>query len=357
MNVSVGVSLAEHTTLGVGGPAAHWCEARSREQILQALAWADERGLPTVVLGGGSNVLVADRGIEGLVLRVRNEAIDATTHEDRARVTVAAGTNWDALVRWSVAEGYAGLECLSGIPGEVGAAPMQNIGAYGQEVGQVIRRVELMSRADGQTVEFAQAACEFGYRDSVFKTKLADRYVVVGVEFELTRCRPTIAYAELARALANEAEPTVAHVRDTVLSLRRAKSMLLDAHDANGKSAGSFFVNPTLSPEQAQAVEVRALSRGVDAPMPRFSHGSQVKLSAAWLIERAGFAKGTRSGEVGLSTKHSLAVVNHGRATAADIVAFATDVRNRVRDAFGISLSPEPRPMGFYPEELVGLYD
>lgn len=349
--------LAEHTTLGVGGPAAHWREARTHVEIQAALAWASERGLSTVVLGGGSNVLAADRGIDGLVLRLRNAKLQASRAGDGARITVGAGMNWDAFVAWTVAEGFSGLECLSGIPGEVGAAPLQNIGAYGQEAGRVIRRVEVVDRATGATEELSQEACEFGYRESIFKTKLAERFIVVEVEFELSKGPALVAYGELERALENEPEPSLLRVRETVLNLRRAKSMLLDPSDPNGRSAGSFFVNPGVSHHEADAVEERARALAVHAPMPRFTQGAKQKLSAGWLIEHSGLTKGTRRGQVGLSTKHCLAVVNHGGATAEEIVKFATEIRQRVRDTFGVTLTPEPRPLGFLPGELAALYD
>ncbi|MBM4376965.1 MAG: UDP-N-acetylmuramate dehydrogenase [Deltaproteobacteria bacterium] len=351
-----GVSLAPYTTLGVGGPAAHFLEADDEADVREALVLASERELPIMVLGGGSNLLVADRGYHGIVLRLGRASIDADERGEAALVRVSAGTPWDALVAWSVERGYAGLECLSGIPGDVGAAPMQNIGAYGAEVGPSIRSVEVVSRATGEASSIAAEACGFGYRESVFKAELAERYVVVGVTLGLSKGPPRIAYAELERALAGNPSPSLAEVRAAVLAVRRAKSMVLDATDPDARSAGSFFVNPTLSPDDADRVLERARARGVSDPMPRFGHGAAVKLSAGWLIERAGLAKGTRRGAVGLSTKHCLALVTAPGATAVDVVAFASEVRARVRDAFGVRLSPEPRAYGFEGGELDGLY-
>jgi UDP-N-acetylmuramate dehydrogenase len=350
------VPLAPRTTLGVGGAASHYAEATSVEGLRQALELANERGLEVVVLGGGSNVLVADRGVRGLVLRPQLTELNQVPGEPPTVLRVGAGTPWDELVRFTVARGLSGLECLSGIPGDVGAAPMQNIGAYGQEVGPTIRMVELVRRDTGALVTMTGEACGFGYRDSVFKREAAERYVVVAVTFALSEAPPTIRYPELARALEGMDATRPATVRDTVLALRRAKSMLLDPSDPNGRSAGSFFVNPTVSFDQADAVEDRARTRGIGAPMPRFAHEGRVKLSAGWLIEQAGLAKGTRRGDVGLSTKHCLAIVTRDGARAADVVAFGTEVRQRVREVFGVTLSPEPRAYGFEPGELDALY-
>jgi UDP-N-acetylmuramate dehydrogenase len=347
------VSLSERTTLCVGGPARFWFDAADALQVVAALAWADERGVPLDVLGGGSNVLAADRGVDGLVLRVRDAAIDCEREGDDALIDVGAGMEWDALVAWSVARGYAGLECMSGIPGDVGAAPMQNVGAYGQEVSDTLEAVHAIDRRSGAAVTLAAEQCRFGYRDSAFKGALSGRYVVVGARFRLrVGGAPTIAYAELAGAVgASGAAPSVASVRDTVIALRRRKSMVLDASDDNHRSAGSFFVNPVVDAALADQLA------SSDETMPRYPAGDgRTKLAAAWLIEKAGMAKGTRRGQVGISSRHSLAIVNHGGATAADIVAFAIEVRRRVRERFGVTLQPEPRPLGFLPHEIEALY-
>jgi UDP-N-acetylmuramate dehydrogenase len=355
MTPAANVRLAEHTTLAVGGPAAWWCEARDVAELCAALAWADERSLPVVALGGGSNMLVADRGIEALVVRVRIARFEAREESGTATLSIGAGVAWDELVAWTVAHGYAGIECLSGIPGDVGAAPMQNIGAYGQEVAGVIARVRLVERASGRETDLDAEACRFGYRDSVFKHEAADRYLITGVDFRFHAGPPTIAYPELERALAAGAPPTLADVRRTVVALRRAKSMVLDASDENRHSAGSFFVNPVVAPAVADEAAARAARLAPGQTMPRFPQTDGHKLSAAWLIERAGFAKGTRRGAVGLSTRHTLAIVNFGGGTAADIIAFAAEIRARVRDAFGVTLTPEPRFYGFRPDELAAL--
>jgi UDP-N-acetylmuramate dehydrogenase len=357
MTVRTRVPLAAHTTLAVGGAAAFWCEARSPDEVGEALALADERSLPLIVLGGGSNVLFADRDLDAVVLRVRIEGIDAIERAGTAHLSVGAGTSWDDLVAWTVERGYAGIECLSGIPGEVGAAPMQNIGAYGQEVAGAIMRVRMIDRRDGRTIEMTREQCRFGYRDSIFKHEAAERYVVLAVELELHAGPPTIAYAELERALADESSPRLADVRRTVIALRRGKSMVLDPDDPNRRTAGSFFVNPTVSAAHADEVAARATRIAPGERMPRFDHGEGAKLSAAWLIERSGLPKGTRHGNVGLSSRHCLAIVNHGDANASEIVSFAAHVRERVRDTFGVTLTPEPRCYGFEQRELASLLE
>lgn len=348
------VPLAPRTTLGVGGAAAHYVEPTTLDELRGALEYARERALEVVVLGGGSNMLIADRGLAGLVVCLRSTGL--VFDEASLTVRVDAGTPWDELVRWSTERGLSGLECLSGIPGSVGAAPMQNIGAYGQEVASTIVAVEVLERASGRLIEFTREACLFGYRESVFKTDAAEEYIVTSVTFELSKEPPSLRYAELARALDGLSAPSVSAVRDAVIELRRSKSMLCDTDDPNGRSAGSFFVNPTVSAREADELGERARRAGVTSPMPRFAHEGGVKLSAGWLIEHSGFAKGTRRGAVGLSTKHCLAIVTRHGATALEVVRFATEVRQRVLDVFGVTLSPEPRAYGFESEEVDSLY-
>jgi UDP-N-acetylmuramate dehydrogenase len=330
--------------------------------VVEALSWARDRGLATLVLGGGSNLLVADRGVASLVLRVRLRGLAAAPEGDAVRVDAAAGEPWDELVALAVARGWAGIECLSGIPGDVGATPIQNVGAYGQEVSETIVKVRAIERATLGLVELAPEACGFGYRDSVFKREHKDRFVLTRVSFALRPGgAPTLRYAELTQRLAEQghAAPSLADVRACVLALRRAKSMLFDPAAENGHSAGSFFMNPTLSAEAWAEVEGRIKASEVLGPgegVPRFpAAGGRIKLPAAWLIERAGFKKGAGEGRVGLSTRHALSIVNRGGATASEIVAFARRVREAVRGRFGVELSPEPVMVGFTDEELSGL--
>jgi len=350
------VPLGPLTTLGVGGPARFFAEVRSEEQLLEALDWARQRGAPVEVMGGGSNLLVADRGFEGLVLRAGIMGVRATELGGARRVTrvrVGGGHGWDAFVNEAVKAGWAGLECLSGIPGSVGATPVQNVGAYGQEVSDTIVSVRVVERTSGAASTLPASACVFAYRDSVFKNAARGRYVVVSVDFDLARGRaPSIRYEELARRLRVEhgdGPPTLSDVRRTVLALRRRKSMVLAPDDANRRSAGSFFTNPIVKKNVFDFI----CERVAGAKVPAFAAGpGRVKLSAGWLIEQAGFARGTRRGRVGTSSAHALALVNHGGATASELVSFALLVRDAVRAHFGVSLTPEPAWIGFSDAEL-----
>jgi UDP-N-acetylmuramate dehydrogenase len=351
------VPLAPMTTFGVGGPARHFVEARSLESLVTSLAWARKHGVPATVLGGGSNVVVSDRGVHGLVVRIAIDGI-RTLEANRHRVLlqVGAGESLDGLVAHCVAAGWAGLECLSGIPGYVGATPIQNVGAYGQEIGERTVEVSAMEKSTGNVVRFDAAACRFSYRSSIFKGELRDAYIVLGVTLALDPAgAPTIRYPELARALEPKGSQaaSLGEVRETVLAIRRSKSMVIDAADPNHRSAGSFFVNPVVSAERAAAV---AEAAGTEAgPMPRFEVPGGVKLSAAWLIERAGFTKGTSDGRVGISTRHALAIVNRGGASARELLAFAAKVRAAVNARFRVTLAHEPVFLGFDPEEVEAL--
>lgn len=348
------------TTLGVGGPALFFAEARTLDEVAEALDWAAARGLPLFVLGGGSNLLVADRGFDGLVLRLRLEVLEEHEGGEGERlVDAGAGCEWDAFVARAVDRGLAGVECLSGIPGLTGATPIQNVGAYGQEVSQVIRTVQVMDRSTRGVFDLDASACRFGYRDSVFKREARGRYVVLAVRFALVPGgAPTLVYPELESAVHRlcGAAPTLAGVREVVLGLRRQKSMVLDHEDPNRQSAGSFFTNPLVEPSVAERVSALAAARGVLAAaetVPVFdAPGGLVKLSAGWLIERSGFAKGTGERNVGLSTRHALAIVNRGGASASEIAAFAARIREGVEEAFQVQLTPEPEWLGFTDDEL-----
>ena len=347
--------LADHTTLRVGGPAARWIEATTTEALVAAIADADAAGEPVLVLSGGSNVLVADAGFDGVVVHVATSGVstDGGTFceidadavgptGDGAScggilVEVQAGENWDDFVAWTVAQGYIGVEALSGIPGAVGSTPIQNVGAYGQEVAQTIWSVRTWDRRDRTYRTFANADCDFSYRHSRFKAE-PGRYVVVSVTFQFLQgsLGAPIRFGELARRLEVEAggRAPLVDVRDTVLALRRGKGMVLDAEDHDTWSAGSFFTNPIVDAEVAALLPQDA---------PRFpTEDGRVKSSAAWLIEHAGFAKGHGTPPATLSSKHTLALTNRGGATAADIVALAREVRDGVRERFGVTLVPEP---------------
>ena len=343
-----GVSLAPLSTMGLGGLARWYVEARDEAAVLAAVAWAERRGLPVRVLGGGSNVVVADAGVDGLVLRVALRGVAARARDAEVELTAAAGEPWDDVVRLTVERGWAGLECLSGIPGLVGATPIQNVGAYGQEVSDALVAVRALDRAAGEVVSLEAAACGFGYRDSAFKSRTPDRYVILAVTYRLRPGgRPTVRYAELARHLAGREidAPTLQDVRDSVLAVRRAKSMVLESGDPNRRSCGSFFLNPVVPSAEAERIAAAA----GDPAMPRWPDpdGRRVKLAAAWLVERAGFARGHTDGLAAISTRHTLAIVAHEGARAADVVRLARRVRDAVLARFGVRLHPEPVFWGF----------
>jgi UDP-N-acetylmuramate dehydrogenase len=331
------------TTLRLGGKAARFLEAASEDELVAAVVAADARGEPLFVLGGGSNVVVADEGFAGTVVRVATRGIGVAAARDGDGVVldVAAGEPWDALVARAAGEGWAGVEAMSGIPGLVGATPIQNVGAYGQEVKETIQRVVVYDRARKERVTMDAAACGFAYRTSVFKHD--PRWVVLRVVFRLpTSGEGVVRYAELARALGvgeGRAAP-VARIRETVVALRRAKGMVLDPGDPESVSAGSFFVNPIVGADEL-ARALAALAPG--ETMPRFpADGGRTKLSAGWLVEHAGFPRGAGEGKVGVSRKHALALVNRGDGTARELVELARAVRAAVRARFGVELTPEP---------------
>jgi len=344
------VPLAPLTTLRLGGDARHLAEAGDDAAIADALRWAEARGLPVLILGGGSNVVIADRGWDGLVVRIATRGRRFEEAGGTVAVTAAAGEPWDDLVAETVARNLAGLECLSGIPGLVGATPIQNVGAYGQEVADTIRSVKVLDRASGRVLELAPDACGFAYRDSAFK-RAPDRHVVLAVTFALRPGgAPSLRYRELADALAGAAQPTLGETRATVLALRRKKSMLIVDGDPNRHSVGSFFTNPIVSAAEADAVAARAVAMGAIATageMPRWpAPGGAVKLSAGWLIERAGIRKGHRRGAVGISTAHALALVHHGGGSTAALLELAREVGDAVHAQFAMTLLPEPTMIG-----------
>ena len=336
------MNLAELTTLRLGGPAGQILETVTEQQLVDAVMIADEAGDPPLIVAGGSNLVIADEGVPGTVILVRTPGISVDADAcSGAMVTVQAGENWDAFVAHAIGQGWAGIEALSGIPGSVGATPIQNVGAYGQDVSQTIAGVRTYDRFDIKIRTFAAADCGFSYRHSRFKAE-PHRYVVLSVTFQfaLADLGAPVAYAELARALGvqvGDRAPAKA-VRDAVLGLRKAKGMVLDAEDHDTWSAGSFFTNPLLSPEAAAALPAGA---------PRYDQpDGTVKTSAAWLIEHAGFSKGYGTGPAQLSTKHTLALTNRGEATTADLLGLAREIRTGVEAKFGITLVNEPVLVG-----------
>ena len=335
-------TLADLTTLRLGGPARSLVVAEDERTLVDAVRSADAAGEPVLVVAGGSNLVVADEGFPGVVVLVRTGGVQVDSDMcGGAYITVAAGEEWDTFVARAGAEGWAGVECLAGIPGSVGATPVQNVGAYGQEVGDVLARVRTLDRSTGEQRTFMHADLGLGYRTSRFKAE-PGRYLVLDVTFQmkLSGTSTPIQYAELARTLGVEvgARAPLADVREAVLALRRGKGMVLDAADHDTWSAGSFFTNPLLPADAAAALPD-------DAPRWPAADG-RVKSSAAWLIERAGFAKGHGTGPATLSTKHTLALTNRGGASTADLIALAREVRDGVRDRFGVSLEAEPVLVG-----------
>lgn len=346
------VSLAPLTTLELGGPAQAFVELDDVATAREAVHWARRLDLPLAIIGGGSNLVIADRGFAGAALRVEIRGIEVEDDGDRARVTAAAGEPWDELVEMTVGDGLAGLECLSGIPGWVGATPIQNVGAYGQEVAQVIEGVRVLDVTTLEERMIRAEACSFGYRTSTFR-EFPGRSLILSVTFSLERGgQAKVEYRELQRALGvDRAAPSLKEVRRAVLELRRAKSMVIDESDPNRRSVGSFFVNPVLSAESLAALDERVRAFGSltgTESVPFFPIiGGEFKVPAAWLIEKAGFSKGHRRGAVGISTAHALALVHHGGGTSEELVALARDIREGVRRTFDIELQPEPVFLGF----------
>lgn len=354
--------LARHTTLELGGPARYFAEVTDEPTVLDCIRWAGERRLPVEVIGGGSNLVIADTGFAGVVLKIALPGLaihpPSTPGPDRDEVIarVASGESFDALVETTVKRGLRGLECLSGIPGLVGATPVQNVGAYGQEVADTIRTVRVLDRASLRTDVLSADDCRFTYRDSLFKQQRR-RYIVLDVTFALRaggECTPR--HDQVRRALAvmpqtADQSTSPARVREAVLALRRMKSMVVDSTDPNHRSVGSFFMNPRLSPAVAEEVFARAVSRGIAThpdEVPRFPQpGGGTKLSAAWLIEHAGVPPGFRLGGVGVSTKHVLALVNRGGGSTRELLVLAAHVQDAVRELFEVSLEPEPAFIGF----------
>jgi len=341
--------LAQHTTLGLGGPARYFHECTTEAELREALTWARERRLRVQIMGGGSNLVVVDAGFPGLVLKLAIGGIALRETTQGVELTAAAGVEWDALVRQVVERGWTGIECLSGIPGTVGATPIQNVGAYGQEIAETLVSVRCLERAGLTEVVFPRDQCEFAYRSSRFKSRDHDHYIVLDITLRLYRDRlPQLRYAELAQAVRHHGElerlapaDAVSVLRNTVLELRRRKSMVLDPTDPNGRSVGSFFMNPVLSADAFERLVHRWGAAGEGDGIPTFPADGRVKVPAAWLIEHAGFGRGYRRGGVGISTRHALALVNHG-GTTAELLALAEAIERAVYERFGVRLEREP---------------
>lgn len=345
------IALAPLTTLKVGGAARFFVEAQTEGEVVAAVNFAAEHELALFILGGGSNVLISDRGFDGLVLHIALKGIDLKENI----VTARSGEDWDQLVEFCVNHGLAGLECLSGIPGLVGGTPVQNVGAYGQEVSETIKSVRVFDRKTREILELKNADCKFMYRSSIFNSGQKDRFIVLAVTYNLKpNGAPKIVYKDLREFFGDGQNPGLVETRRAVLEIRRAKSMVIDEHDPNSRSAGSFFKNPIVSKEKFAEIELAAHAMGVEQ-VPSFSVDENfVKVPAAWLIEKSGFHKGFKLGKTGLSSKHTLAVINLGNAAAADILDLKNKIQKQVKEKFDVDLNPEPVFIGFKENENRG---
>jgi len=351
MQLQENIPLAPLTTLGIGGLARFYVEATSRAEVEEALGWARAGDIPVFILGGGSNVLIADTGWPGLVLKIAIRGVAqhaASDSEGRSIFAVGAGESWDRFVSDAVRAQCAGVECLSGIPGSVGATPVQNVGAYGQEVSDTIDSVEVFDRRDQQVRELCNEACGFAYRSSIFNTTERERFIILRVTFALTPGgAPHLEYADLKRHFeGRETRPDLAETREAVRHIRALKGMLIVPGDPDCRSAGSFFKNPVLSEQEHEELEKRASARGLSlSAYPALARSK--KVSAAWLVEKSGFSRGYVSGHAGISTRHALALVNRGEASAAEILALKDQIQQRVEEIWGVRLEPEPVMVGF----------
>jgi UDP-N-acetylmuramate dehydrogenase len=340
LSIKKNVSLAQFTTLSIGGAARFFVQADSEEELIEAIEFAEHRGLPVFILGGGSNVLISDQGFPGLVIRVAIKGIEWSE-----QITAGAGEDWDGFVRQCVQRNLAGLECLSGIPGFVGGTPVQNVGAYGQEVSETITKVRAFDRQTKRVVELSNAECGFSYRTSIFNSTERNRYVVLAVSFLLkANGEPALLYPDLKNYFAGRTDqPTLAEVRQAVIEIRSRKGMVIVPDDPDCRSAGSFFKNPVLSAEAFAKLE--AIANECPPSFP--AADGNVKVPAAWLIERAGFQRGYTKGRTGISSKHTLAIINRGNATAQEVLDLVAEIQTGVQIKFGVALLPEPIFVGF----------
>ena len=337
------VTLAPLTTLGVGGPARYFIHADSEKTVIEADAFARDRNLPVLVLGGGSNLVIADEGFPGLAIQITTGGIQWIDDGPHVRVVAGAGENWDRVVAEAVGRNLSGMECLSGIPGSVGGTPVQNVGAYGQEVAETLIGVRAFDREKKQIVELSRKDCGFTYRTSIFNSTARGRYIVTSVTYLWQKDGvPSLMYPDLSKELEGRSQPSLTEVRAAVRRIRARKSMLLQDGDPNCRSAGSFFKNPIVSPAVLADIEKRA-----GLPVPHYpAADGQVKLAAAWLIEQAGISRGYRRGPVSVSTRHTLALVCGAGATTTALLALAAEIRSRVEEHHGVRLEVEPVLVG-----------
>lgn len=352
LDIQTDVSLAPLTTFKIGGPARYFLKAASESEVKKGVEFARTNSIPLFILGGGSNILVSDEGFDGLVLQICLKGIDVRIRDKETSLVEAnAGEDWDNFVEFCVGQSLQGVECLSGIPGFVGGTPVQNVGAYGQEVSETISSVRCFDRFEDRIIEMSSKDCGFAYRTSIFNTLETDRYIVLKVVFVLKKATSAeIRYADLKREF-GESMPTLSEIRRAVLRIRAAKSMVISPEDPNSRCAGSFFKNPLVSISQFEALVSRAKDRGMienREDVPCFTVDDvRRKIPAAWLIENAGFYKGFSRGNVGISTKHALSIINRGGARAVDLIEFKSEIQRAVKEYFGIDLVPEPNFIGF----------
>ena len=348
LEIQENVTLGPLTTLGVGGSARFFAVVKSARELEEAVAFARSRNLALFVLGGGSNLVISDRGWNGLVLQMGITGIDQRPAGGRIIFDVGAGVDWDKFVAHCVSLNCSGVECLSGIPGSVGGTPVQNVGAYGQEVSESIVSVAVFDLAESKVRALLPPKCEFSYRKSIFNTTQRERYIILRVSYWLTPGgQPALRYRDLQEYFASRGVmPTLSQVREGVREIRAGKGMLISPGDPDSKSAGSFFKNPVLSPLQHDDLIRRSMQRKLHVPSyPALAE--QRKVSAAWLVENSGFTKGYVRGQAAISSKHALAIVNRGGASAAEIVVLRNEIQTRVDESWGIWLETEPIFVGF----------
>ena len=350
MTIQENVPLAPFTTLKVGGPAKYFCVVDSTSQLSLALDFASKENLPILLIGGGSNIVISDKGWDGLVIKIELKGIQIVSeNESKITVNVGAGENWDDFVSWSVKNDLSGIECLSGIPGTTGSTPIQNVGAYGQEVSETIHRVQVLDVETKETRWIINSDCHFSYRNNIFKKNGFGKLIVISVDFELQQnVFPELRYGELKREVEDSNISDLPSLRNKVLEIRRRKSMVVDKSDPNSRSAGSFFTNPIVSAvEFDRFLEIAREMEMEIASIPQYpQEDGKVKLAAGWLIEQSGFEKGFVFGNVGLSNKHALAIINRENGSALEIFNFAKEIQDAVKMKWGIWLENEPQFIG-----------
>lgn len=340
------IELKNLTTLKIGGAARFFVSAETQEDVIEAVSFADENDLPVFVLGGGSNVLIADEGFDGLVLQINLKGIEIE-NGDEIIVAAKAGEDWDEFVKYCVEKNLAGVECLSGIPGFVGGTPIQNVGAYGQEVSETISAVRVFDRKSKEILTLNNSECKFAYRASIFNTTDKNRFIVLQVNYKLRKNgAPKIVYKDLIQFFDGK-NPNLKELRDAVCKIRADKAMLVRQGGADAQSAGSFFKNPVVSKTEFEKISATAKKMNF-GDVPNFkSDEENVKIPAAWLIEKSGFQKGFQKARAGLSTRHTLALTNRGDATAGEIIALKDEIQKKVLEIFGVELKTEPVFVGF----------